>query len=713
MHGESNALKDAASRAFLPHERPLSMPEQSLWDRRECNNAPSTASRWVPTGRLMVVIATMVLTGLAANEMYQVLKIAGLTGLETLVLVLFVMLFAWIAFSLVSTIIGFVAVVVRRHSLGIDPNAPLPPLTSRNALLLPTYNEEPHRVMSRLQAIYESVAETGQIEHFDFFVLSDSTDPDVWVLEEAAYLTLARATDARRVFYRHRRKNIGRKSGNIAEWIARFGGRYDHMIVLDADSLMTGDTIIRLAGGMEQNPNVGLIQTLPVLINGRTLFARIQQFAGRVYGPLIAHGIAWWHGSEGNYWGHNAIIRVRAFADQAGLPLLGGPKPFGGHILSHDFVEAALMRRAGWGVHMAPSLGGSFEECPPSLTDYAVRDRRWCQGNIQHLSVLPARGLHWVSRLHLLTGIGSYITSPMWLFFLVAGILISLQAQFIRPEYFSERSLFPTWPAQDPVRAAWVFAGTMGILLVPKILGYIALLPRSRERKGCGGAIRAFLSVILETFISGLIAPVMMLMQSRSIMEIAIGRDSGWSAQRRDDGGLSRAEMIRTYGWPTSLGIIFAAGAYAVSLPLFLWMTPVIVGLVLAVPMVALTSNPRVGEALRSAGFLLTPEERDLPAVLRRANDLAARSPHKERANAVALLADDDALAAAHNAMLNASSRRRRDFDADLLTGLAKIDDADSLEEAIGSLSAKEAFAVLSLRDIVERLRRMPRSGSD
>ena len=244
----------------------------------------------------------------------------------------------------------------------------------------------------------------------------------------------------------------------------RFGAGYDHMIILDADSLMSGDTIVRLAAAMERHPRVALIQTLPIVVNARTLFARVQQFAGRLYGPLIAAGIAWWHGSEGNYWGHNAIIRVRAFAQDAGLPELRGRKPFGGHILSHDFVEAALMRRAGWAIHMAPTLGGSFEECPPSLLDFAARDRRWCQGNLQHLAVLPAHGLHWVSRLHLLTGIGSYLTAPLWLIFLAFGILISLQAQFVRPEYFPKGfSLFPQWPAQDPVLAAWVFLGTMGL----------------------------------------------------------------------------------------------------------------------------------------------------------------------------------------------------------------------------------------------------------
>ena len=208
-----------------------------------------------------------------------------------------------------------------------------------------------------------------------------------------------------------------------------------------------------------------------------TLFARMQQFAGRVYGPLIAHGIAWWHGAEGNYWGHNALIRTRAFAEQAGLPELSGRKPFGGAIMSHDFVEAALIRRGGWAVHMVPGVRGSYEEVPPTLTDLSMRDRRWCQGNLQHTAVLPARGLHPISRLHLLTGIGSYITAPLWLLFLLTGILIAVQARFVTPDYFpAGKSLFPQWPVIDPVRAMWMFVGTMALLLVPKLFGCIAVL---------------------------------------------------------------------------------------------------------------------------------------------------------------------------------------------------------------------------------------------
>ena len=342
--------------------------------------------------------------------------------------------------------------------------------------------------------------------------------------------------------------------------MTRFGGAYEHMIVLDADSLMEGDTIVRLAAAMEGHPKVGLIQTLPQLLNGNTMFARLQQFAGRVYGPSIARGIAWWHGAESNYWGHNAIIRIRAFADHAGLPLLKGGKPFGGHILSHDFIEAALMRRAGWGVHMVPQLGGSYEECPPTLTDYAIRDRRWCQGNLQHAAVVPARGLHWVSRLHLMQGIGSYITAPMWLLFLLIGILISLQSQFIPPDYFPRgATLFPQWPMQDPVRAAYVFGGTMALLVMPKLFGWFGMLVHRRDRLGMGGALRGLVSVVIEVLVSALIAPVMMLMQSRSVMEILLGRDAGWSAQRRDDGNFARGEFARAYAFPTMLGAALGA----------------------------------------------------------------------------------------------------------------------------------------------------------
>lgn len=683
------------------------MPQQSLWEPRESVARTGTGPSTVPLRRLFVFAASIAMTMAAAYEMYQVLQVGGLTILETTVLVLFVVLFAWIALSFVSTIVGFIATMTGPdRALGIDPRTPLPELSARTAMLLPTYNEDPHRVTARLQAIYEEIARTGRLANFDFYMLSDTTDPGIWVAEEAAFLALRRRTGSDRIFYRHRTRNVARKAGNIGEWVARFGGHYQHMLVLDADSLMEGDTIVRLAAAMEKHPRVGLIQTLPALLNGNTLFARLQQFAGRVYGPLIARGIAWWHGAESNYWGHNAIIRVEAFAGQAGLPPLNGRKPFGGHILSHDFVEAALLRRAGWGVHLVPSLGGSYEECPPTLTDYAIRDRRWCQGNLQHVGVLPARGLHWVSRLHLLTGIGSYLTAPLWLLFLLVGILISLQAQFIRPEYFPPgATLFPQWPAQDPVRAAYVFAATMGLLVTPKLLGFLAALPRRQTRRGMGGAIRGFLSVILEIVVSSLMAPIMMLMQSRAVAEIVVGRDAGWSAQQRGDGGLTRAELMRHYAVPTLLGITLAGGAYAVSTPLLLWMSPVLLGLMLAIPVAALTARPAVGRGLRAVGLLLTPEEHAAPAVLLRANELAAEGLDFDACDPFGMLERRPDLFDAHFDMQSEPKvRRRGDVDVDLVVALAKIDDAVDRREAVSLLTMRETFAVLASRAGLQRL---------
>jgi membrane glycosyltransferase len=709
----SEASHEGRRNEFLPPESPARMSTQPLHEFHGKNSVAEFALKSIAFRRAFIFLGTAAMTLAGCYEMYEVLQVGGVTILEWMVLGLFVLLFAWIAFSFMSTLAGFFVLLFRmRDPLGIDPKAPLPSIASKNAMLLPTYNEDPYRIMARLRAICESVEETGCASQFDWFVLSDTTDPSVWIAEEKCFLQLRRDVGASRVFYRHRPENTARKSGNIEDWVLRFGSGYDHMIILDADSLMTGDTIVRLVAAMESHPAVALIQTLPVVVNARTLFARLQQFAGRLYGPLIAAGIAWWHGTEGNYWGHNAIIRVRAFAEDAGLPELQGRKPFGGHILSHDFVEAALMRRGGWAIQMAPMLGGSFEECPPSLLDFAARDRRWCQGNLQHLAVLPARRLHWVSRLHLLTGIGSYLTAPLWLIFLVLGILISLQAQFVRPEYFPKGfSLFPKWPAQDPILAAWVFLGTMGLLILPKLLAFILLLTQTDNRKQFGGSLIVFIGILIETLLSGLIAPVMMIFQSSAVGEILLGRDAGWQVQRRDDGEVPRGEVIRKYALPTLFGVLMAASAYAVSVPLLLWMAPVVVGLLLAVPIAMLSSTAGSGSAHRRSRLFRTPEQTAPPKVLIRANELADAS-RGNIASPVHELRNDPALLSAHLMSLSVKPRNRGQIDPHLAIARAKIEDAESFDEALGYLNSREIFAVLNSPTILRTLVELPAADS-
>jgi membrane glycosyltransferase len=599
-----------------------------------------------------------------------------------------------------SALVGFFVLLTRRHSgLAIDRDGPLPELSSRTAMLLPTYNEDPHDLMARLRAMCESVATTGHDAKFDWFLLSDTTDPDIWVREEVAFMALRRACGAHRLYYRHRSDNTARKSGNIAEWVRRFGAAYEHMIVLDADSLMAGDTIVRLVHAMETNPAAALIQTQPVIVNARSLFSRLQQFAGRVYGPIIAVGNAWWHGPESNYWGHNAIIRIRAFAEAAGLPELRGRKPFGGHILSHDFVEAALMRRAGWAIYMAPALGGSYEEAPPSILDFAARDRRWCQGNLQHIAVLPVRGLHWVSRLHLLTGIGSYITAPMWLIFLILGLLISLQAHFIRPEYFPKGfSLFPTWPQQDPVLAAWVFAATMGLLIVPKLLAFLALIGRREERVSFSGTIRVLGGIVSETLLAALIAPSMMIFQSTAVTEILLGRDAGWQVQRRGGGEIAPREIYHKLAAPTLCGVLMGLSAFAVSLPLLLWMSPVIAGLVLAVPLGLLTSR-RSGPA----GLFATPEDNNPPPVVLRANELAASACIEVTAALQQLRQDAELLEYHLDSLPGVSHRKSGPIDVPLATARAKIEQCEKFEEAVTWLDKSEIRAILNNAVVLQR----------
>ena len=681
--------------AALPPEAPLDMPVQTL-DRappRPPRPASSPPRMWLR--RLVVIGGAILLTIAAAREMHLVLGVNGLTALESVILAVFVSLFAWIALSLVSSLAGFAAMLRRPPPLPAAAEIP------RTALLMPAYNEQPGRIMAALAVMHADLVRIGAAAQFDIFILSDTTDPDAWIAEEAAYLALrAHAPDAR-IHYRRRAKNTERKAGNIADWVRRWGGAYKQFMILDADSVMTGDCILGLARTLAATPDAGLIQSLPVIVGAQTLFARLQQFAGRTYGPMIAHGIAWWHGADGNYWGHNAMIRTEAFASAAGLPSLPGRKPFGGHIMSHDFVEAALIRRAGWAVHLVPGLPGSYEECPPSLTELAVRDRRWCQGNLQHIAVLPARGLHPISRLHLLMGIGSYITAPLWLLFLVVGILISLQARFVPPDYFpAGPSLFPTWPAVDPVRSMWVFIGTMGMLLGPKLLAWIAAM--LHERRAFGGVIRSFIGMVVESVLAGLLAPVSMLTQSASVMTILAGRDGGWAPQRREDGHVPFAETMRHYMPHTLIGLFLGLGSWAVSVPLLLWMSPVVLGLALAAPLAALTARRGAGHALRRIGLLRIPEEAAPPRVLTEVIQLQPLF-QPPAMDAVARLLDDPALMAAHRAMLPPPRRRGDPFDPALLMGAAKLAELDDIH-GLSQLTRPERAALLGSAPALDRI---------
>ena len=612
---------------MLPPEAPLAMPVQSLQDAAPAPQRLPGTPDTIVWRRLWVFGGTAALTATATGQLGWALAGNGLAPLEYLGLALFAVLFVFVAQSFMSALAGFGRIVHgyrRRERLGLVDGGPLPPLQTRTALLMPTYNEAPERLMAGVQAIHESLARTHRLADFDFFILSDTTKPEIRERELVAFNALRREVgEDARLFYRLRPDNVERKAGNIAEWVRRFGAAYPQMLILDADSLMTGKSIVRLAMAMERNPGVGLIQTLPVVVNGSTAFARMQQFAGRVYGQVLAVGNAWWHGTDGNYWGHNAIIRTRAFAEQAGLPPLPGRKPFGGAILSHDFVEAALLRRGGWAVHLVPGLGGSYEEGPPSLTDMLVRDRRWCQGNLQHAGVLPAKGLHWLSRWHLMTGIGHYITAPIWAMLIVIGVLMTMSSGGIPVEAMDAAGSSQAWLAREAVgRFLWVFGLTMTLLLGPKLLGFVLNFVDPWARRGCGGAWRMLAGLLLETLLTTLMAPVTMYVQSRGVLEVLAGRDSGWESQRRDDGTLPWSGLVQRYGGVTACGVVLAVAAWLVSPPLMLWMSPVLVGRILSIPLVAVTSAPEPGRWLHEIGVFRTPEETAPPPVLARAQAL-------------------------------------------------------------------------------------------
>ena len=694
----------ASEEPATPPENRLQMPVQSFrrWkssDRRKPTLPEMWKTPWLK--RLFVFGGGMLLTAYGAWEMYSVVSVSRTTSLQYALLALFTINFSWIALAFTSALLGFFGLLFGR---GLGDRAET--LQHRTVVVMPIYNESTARTFAALAAIRESVEATGLGEHFDYFIVSDTTNPDVWIAEERAFLALREKLGPNsRVYYRHRPKNHHRKAGNIADFVTRWGGHYEQMVVLDADSLMTGTCIVRLAAAMEADPDAGIIQSLPLIINRNTFFARLQQFAARVYGPVIATGLAMWSGRDGNYWGHNAIIRTKAFAEHCGLPDLKGKPPFGGHVLSHDFVEAALIRRAGWSVYMLPDLTGSYEESPPSLIDISVRDRRWAQGNLQHSRIIGAKGFVWPTRQHFATGIMGYLASPFWLMQLVVGILIVLQVNYARPEYFTQEfTLFPIWPRFDPERALNLFALTMAILLAPKFFGLLLTLINGKLRRAGGGAFRLILSSVIEILFSAFFAPIMMLIQSGSVFQILLGRDTGWNPQRRDDGSIPFKDIVRRHRTHTVLGLVAGVSAFMIATSLFAWMSPTIVGLVLAIPLSWASGQLAIGLWLKRHKLLLTPEEGDPPAVAQRANELQAEFAKAgfDDEDGIRALHADPALRHAHEMMLpEAHPHRRGEIDPDRAVAQAKLVDAETIDEAAIWLKPKERMVVLHDRALV------------
>jgi membrane glycosyltransferase len=564
----------------------------------------STAPRWLVLG---LVIAT---TAVATTKLFAIFRVHGLSADEWLLLALFALLFSWIAASFWVACLGAYELWSNAALRRASAVAGQPGVTgSRTVLAVPIYNEDCTQVFAGIETMLDSLREANALDRFDIFVLSDSKDAQCRAAEAAQWRRLRlRAPDAR-IFYRRRSQNIGRKSGNIADFCANWGSLYDYMVVLDADSLMTGRTLVGLVALMDDNRRAALIQAAPLLVGGQSLFARIQQFSSWVYGPVYAAGLAKLQGADGNYWGHNAIIRVRPFMQHCGLPKLPGRPPLGGEIMSHDFVEAALLRRAGWEVWLLPDFGGSYEATPPNLIDHLKRDQRWCQGNLQHIRLVFAKGLRLQSRLHLAFGAMSYLSSPLWLMLIVLFSLDTARLEAAAPVTFIGRYPVLSWPVPQAEAFLSLIAAAATLLYGPKLLAVALLLRRPEMARRYGGAGPLIASALSEILMSTLLAPILMLSHSWFVTNILAGRAIEWGKQRRGSGGLALSTCATAFAPHTALAIVGAILVWLWIPASIGWFLPLLLGLAVAVILCWLTSDPQWGAAARRHGLFVVPSE--------------------------------------------------------------------------------------------------------
>lgn len=566
---------------------------------------PARLPRW-----LRGALPPLALTLAASYWLWHALRADGGNLLELGWVLLFAFLFGQAALGLSTAALGF---VLRRRERALtppaasaSPAAPAPAAAlGRTALLMPIYHESCEDVFAALAGMREELSRLPEGSAFELFVLSDSRDPQVCADEERAFRRVSAEASRVPLYYHRRVHNERQKAGNLAEFFERWAPRYEFAITLDADSVMTAEVLVELVRRMQRDPQLGLLQAPLSLHRGQTLFARAQAFAASVCGPNFQRGLAAWSGEHGNYYGHNAVLRVRAFLDCCELPKLNGEPPFGGHVLSHDFVEAALLCRAGWHVRIAHDLeAGSYEELPPTLSDYVIRDRRWCQGNLQHLAIARMRGLMGMSRIHLLLGACAYLAGPGWFAFVALGLLA----------WHSGGQGFETV-------AQLVGLVTLAVLLGPWLLGIGDTLRDRRRRAAHGGAGRVLLGGLLGVLLGAALAPLLMLHHTRIVLGIVAGRAVGWNAQhRRAQSQLSR--VLRDELLATLLGAVAATFAAFHGSGAWLWLAPVWLPWCLAIPLHALVSSARLGQLALRAGLLTTPVELSPEPLLSRIDEL-------------------------------------------------------------------------------------------
>ena len=528
---------------------------------------------------------------------------------------LFALLSAWVVTGFLTGLMGF-WVMLRGDRHALTARSVLEhalPADARTAIIMPICNEDVATVFAGLRATCESVASTGHGATFDVFVLSDSYDPAIVRAERAAWeaLRTALAQHAQQpqvqVYYRLRARRTHRKAGNVADFCRRWGKDYRYMVVLDADSVMSGDCIVSMAKLMEAHPTAGIIQTATQAIGHVTLHARAQQFASRVTGRLFTLGMQYWQLGESHYWGHNAIIRVAPFMQHCALAPIQGKGGLAGGILSHDFVEAALMRRAGYHVWLAADLVGSYEQQPPDLLAELQRDRRWCQGNLQNAQLVAEPGIHAVHRTMFLTGAMAYLSAPLWLAFLTLGTALWLSgARLVADWHVLPAELLSLW--------AW----TLCLLFLPRALGVAAVFMR-REQQQYGGGFSLLKSAALESVLAILQAPIRMLAHSLFVLIALTGLKLEWKSPPREAQAVPWRHAVRQLAPMSAVIGLLALGVAAIDSSALLWLMPVGLPLALAIPLAVLTSQIALGQSLRARRLLLIPEESWSPPVLRRA----------------------------------------------------------------------------------------------